>query len=274
MIRLFVACAPNHEDAESQAVLEWSVRKHASEPVEITWMKLERNGVFSNWVTSNWPTPFSGLRWAVPELCDFKGRAIYCDSDMIWMADIAELWNQPIPGGILAKSAGRLCVSLWDCEKVAPHCIRIKQLRADPENHRRARQALTQKPGLITPFSGNWNCLDGEDYDDLNHPDIKVIHYTSMKHQPHLPYALERLKKNGQKHWFDGQPLYHWREDLITLFDDLLIEAAQNGYTPKKYCEDPIYGDYKKLSVAHTGKPGWSKNYDRLLRSSRGKIPH
>ena len=65
-VRVFVGCAPNHEDAESQAVLEHSIRKHASLPVDITWMKLSRDPVspFSGWNTELWPTPFSGFRWA------------------------------------------------------------------------------------------------------------------------------------------------------------------------------------------------------------------
>jgi len=73
-IKIFVGCAPNYEDAESQAVLEWSIRKHASQPVEITWMMLSNDPetLFTQWETNKWSTPFSGLRWAVPELCDFK----------------------------------------------------------------------------------------------------------------------------------------------------------------------------------------------------------
>lgn len=43
MIRVFVGCAANHEDAESQSVLEYTLRKYASDDLEITWMKLSRD---------------------------------------------------------------------------------------------------------------------------------------------------------------------------------------------------------------------------------------
>ena len=39
-IKLFVGCAPNGEDAESQMVLEYTARKHSSLPIDIVWMKI------------------------------------------------------------------------------------------------------------------------------------------------------------------------------------------------------------------------------------------
>ena len=39
VIKLFVGCAPNGEDAESQMVLEYTARKHSSLPIDIVWMK-------------------------------------------------------------------------------------------------------------------------------------------------------------------------------------------------------------------------------------------
>jgi hypothetical protein len=114
MIRLFVGCAANHEDLESQAVLEWSIRKHASEPVEITWMRLSRDPAspWSGWATERWATPFSGFRWAIPEVCGFEGRAIYCDSDVIFMADVAELVAAAIPAGSCGARQGWRLVAL------------------------------------------------------------------------------------------------------------------------------------------------------------------
>src|SRR5215207_9690112 len=127
MIRVFVGCAANHEDIESQAVLEWSIRKHASEPVSITWMQLSRDPAspWSGWNTSQWVTPFSGFRWAIPAVCGYEGKAIYCDSDVIFMADIARLWDQEFESGkaVMAKGGNswRLCVSLWDCAEMQAH---------------------------------------------------------------------------------------------------------------------------------------------------------
>jgi len=256
MIRIFAGCAPNHEDAESQAVLEWSIAKHASEPFEITWLKLSRGGPLSGWNTINWPTPFSGFRWAVPELAGFEGRAIYTDSDVIFMDDIAGLWHQPIPEVVVARNASRLCVSLWDCNKAKSYMVPIDSLKQSIGNHAYMRFVFAHHNHIVTRFSGNWNCLDGENYASLDDIEIKAIHYTSMRFQPQIPYAVERLKQTGQSHWFDGEPATHWRKDLVLLFKSLLEEANANGYPTSRYCSDALYGHYRKASVANAGKPG------------------
>ena len=100
-VRVFVGCAPNGDDAESQAVLSYTARKHTTGPLWITWMVLSRDPAspWSGWRTDHWTTPFTGFRWAIPEVCGFKGRAIYMDSDMIVRADLRELWETPIPKG-------------------------------------------------------------------------------------------------------------------------------------------------------------------------------
>ena len=252
MIRVFVGCSPNHEDAESQAVLEYTLRHHASQDVDLTWMKLSHDGPFSGWRSDNWATPFTGFRWALPALCDYQGRAVYCDSDFIFRADIVELFHQPIPGHVLAKgTGGRLCLSLWDCAQC--HFMpTIEELRGAADANSLGRARL-QKHARVTPFKGAWNCLDselGRYRNKLNHPDIKAIHYTAMRHQPHLKYAVPRLTQQGRKHWFDGEIKPHWNPALQALFDRLLQNAAAAGYTVDRYCQDPLYGDYNKRSVA------------------------
>lgn len=254
MIRIFIGCAPNHEDAESQSVVEWSIRKHASEPVDITWMKLIRDPAspFHGWDTSQWPTPFSGFRWAVPELAGFEGRAIYMDSDVMVLADIAELWHQAIGRGkaVVANGHTRLCVSLWDCAAAKPYMLPIDELKRRPDNHSVMRRVMRNNSHIVQAFAGGqWNCLDGGDF-PASHPSIKAIHYSSMPHQPHIGLARKRLAKDGRDHWFDGTTTAHWRPDITALFHGLLAEAERNGYPVERYTQDPIYGEYDKRSVA------------------------
>ncbi len=264
-IRIFVGCAANGEDAESQAVLEYSIRRSASRPIEIVWMKLSRrpdspfySGGPGGWDTSKWATPFSGFRWAIPSLCGFKGKAIYMDSDVIVMRDIAELWGQEFtPGKIVMGKGGagwRYCVSLWNCAAAAGHLLPFAVLRSQPDAHRKMTHLLTHRPDLRQPFRGNWNCLDGEKYASLDDPEIGAIHYTDMSTQPQLRRALPRLEACGKTHWYDGPIREHWRPDLVELFDRLLIEAANCGFTVADYLKDPEFGEYKKASMA--GYPG------------------
>lgn len=260
-IRIFVGCAANGEDLESQAVLEYTLRKHTSQPVEIIWMRLSRDPAspfYSDgprgWQTQHWSTPFSGFRWAVPELCSFKGKAIYCDSDVIFRADVAELWEQPFRKGkvVLAKGgrdAWRFCVSLWDCEAAASYVPHLPRLQVRPEAHREL-VARFKGAAFVQPFEGNWNCIDLEDYADINDPDIKVIHYSAEDSQPQLKHAIPRLAAEGRKHWFDGKVKQHWRSELQKLFDDLLIEAEDHDFERERYMPPELFGAFKKQSHA------------------------
>src|SRR5262245_65743402 len=106
MIRIFVGCSANAEDAEAQAMLEYSLRHYASEPIDITWMMLSRDkdspwysSATAGWNTQLWATPFSVFRWAIPHVCKYQGKAIYMDVDMVARADIPQVWHQPIPPG-------------------------------------------------------------------------------------------------------------------------------------------------------------------------------
>lgn len=251
MIRIFIGCAANHEDAESQAVLEWSIRKHASQPVDITWMKLSRcdKCYFGGWDTSLWSTPFSGFRWAIPEMCNFEGKAIYMDSDVIVMDDIAKLWEQDIPGEsfLLGKGGGhwRICVSMFDCAKAKQHVKPISEQKKDRDYHKKMGALTRRRKDLVSSFYGNWNCLDNELKSETN---PKAIHYTYMASQPQLRHAIPRLAKKGENHWYDGQLQLGKYPEIDKLFDELLTEAEQNGYGVDRYTQDPIYGEYHKKS--------------------------
>lgn len=257
-IRIFVGCAPNHEDAESQAVLEWSIRKYASEPVDIEWMKLSRDPKsfwysdgLNGWQTSKWATPFSGFRWGIPERCNYEGKAIYTDSDVIVLSDIAELWNQKIPKGKLALAKGggswRYCVSLWNCAAFHPGVF--GDLQSDPSSHGKMTMFLSSNPDLTGAFEGDWNCLDGVGHSNLLDGKLKALHYTDMSSQPHLRYAIPRLAAEGRKHWFNGKVRRHPRKDVEELFDRFLQEAINNGYAPERYMQEPLYGEINKQSL-------------------------
>lgn len=256
-IRIFIGCAGNAEDAESQAVLEYTLRKHASEPLEIVWMRQTRDksSFWHGWDTSTWATPFTGFRWGIPAYCGYEGKAIYCDSDMICMADIAELNNQKIPNGkflLLRDKDGkfRCCTMLIDCKAAKPHIPEINKLKALPNQHGRMTAYLRGHLDLIGLFEGQWNCIDLKRATGINDPSVKMIHYSSMPHQVHLKHAIKRLAAKGQKHWYDGEIGPHWVPELQELFDRLLEEAKSAGYKPENYEPAEAFGDYRKKSFA------------------------
>jgi hypothetical protein len=236
-IKLFVGCAPNGEDAESQMVLEYTARKNSSLPIDITWMKHNKDpdSIWGGWNSQTWATPFSGFRWAIPEACDFKGQAIYMDSDMIILGDLAELWNEPFNQQapiIMMKGGWRTCVAKWDC-LTAKHVLpKVKEMKPEPYAHQMLFEELKKYPRLQQTFDRQWNNFDGEN-DSFG--DIKILHYTDMSTQPHLKYAFSRLKSEGRSHWFDGTIREHRRQGVQLLFDSMYFEALDSGMSPQDY---------------------------------------
>jgi hypothetical protein len=256
-IRIFVGCSGKDEDLEFQAVLHYSLEKFASEPIDLTWMRLSRDPQsfwFADpqkklgWRTDRWATPFSALRWGIPAACNFEGQAIYMDVDMIVMADIAELWNQEITQGAMLSKPEAICVTKYDCAKMArilPSLDEMKQVR-QYLNIRRKVLAC----GCIQRYKGNWNCLDlrkdtGGEYKDLHDPEIKVLHFTQIPTQPHLRHAMPRLAKEGRRHWYMTMPPRpHHRKDAVEFFDKMLAEAYEHGYRIENYRNPTPFGDY------------------------------
>ena len=94
-IPIFIGTSPNGEDRDIERIYEYSLRKNSSQDLQIHWMKLsdDKSSIWGGWNTSKWFTPFSGLRWAIPHACNFQGKAIYTDVDMINQKDISDLYN-------------------------------------------------------------------------------------------------------------------------------------------------------------------------------------
>lgn len=250
-IRLFVGADGTNCDLESQCVLEYSVRKHASEDVAITWMQQAASGPWSGWACGSGRTPFSHFRWSLPAVCGYQGRAIYTDSDFWFMADIAELWRQEIPGVLLSKQPkgklGKTCCLLFDCAKAKGHVPDLKTLRAMRDPQGTLSRYFKEHPSLSSGFAGNWNCIDGEGL-PLDDPRIKAIHYSRMEMQPHLlKYAIPRLRAEGKRHWYEPAPIFHHeRPDLQALFDQLYAEALEAGYTLEQYRVGAFAGAQRK----------------------------
>lgn len=161
-IRVFVGTAPEH--AKAERALEHSIRRHASAPVEINWMRV---GDFE--FKSVGPTGFTLYRWCIPHLCNHEGYAIYLDVDMILTADIAELYEYRKPGKWVCNGDIQGdCVSVIDCSavKLTPNEIR-GQRKWD------IRQQLKSIYDLSIP--NEWNAKDCYG---------KLIHFTDLRTQP------------------------------------------------------------------------------------------
>jgi hypothetical protein len=229
-IKVFVGCAPNGEDAESMMVLEYSIKKHCSMPVEIVWMMIsdDPNSFWHGWDSSEWGTPFSALRFGIPEYCNFEGQSLYMDSDVMVLADLAELWNLPWTNDtaiVQSRGSWRLCICKFHNERCRnnPAWPRVAQFKRHPTLYGLMLALIGKSKHYRQDFDIAWNNFDGEDNEPLEN--IKILHYTDMASQPHMKHAIPRLKKQGWAHWYDGEFRPHKRPDVVALFDKLYNEA-------------------------------------------------
>ena len=248
-IKLFVGCAPNGEDAESQMVLEYTARKHSSMPIDIVWMQHSNDPMnfWAGWKSSTWATPFSGFRWGIPAACGYEGQAIYMDSDMIILDDLAKLWNEPWDDSAIIQMKGgwRTCVAKWECRRAGEVLPTIGEIRENPHSHQQLFSSLQQHPHLVQKFDRQWNNFDGEN-DKIE--DIKILHYTDMSTQPHGKYAVPRLQEELRTHWFDGEFREHRRQDVQDTFDKYYEEAIESGLLPGDYYDLDNIVEYDKES--------------------------
>lgn len=85
MLNVFIGSDPRQPLAYN--VLQHSIRVNASEPVAITGLVLDQLPIKRRGLTE-----FTFSRFLVPWLCNFRGKALFLDADMVVTGDIAELF--------------------------------------------------------------------------------------------------------------------------------------------------------------------------------------
>jgi len=185
-------------------VLIYSLRKHTRRNLEITVF----NGTHNALETDDQPpvlaplslhlkyrnqTEFSLYRYLIPELCSFQGRAIYLDSDMICLADIATLFDLPMGQcDFLAKReyADRDGEKMWGLSVMLIDCQRTRFPLPEifheidqgtftyTEFSQMGKRFLARHPYEIGEIDPSWNVFDraGEN--------TRIIHYTNLFTQP------------------------------------------------------------------------------------------
>lgn len=251
-VRFFVGCDPRGGDAECMMAFEYSVMKNCSRPYSIVWMAIsnDTNSFWNGWNTSNWSTTFSGFRWGIPEYSNFEGKAIYCDSDQLWLSDPVELWENPFEEGKVAQAKllhpgdVRYCVMLWDNTLPDIEFPSIGEMKGDPDFHQKMIASMS-KNNLVQYFDRNFNNFDGE---DQAIEDIKLLHFTDMSSNPGVHMAIERMGR--ENHWYDGPIREHRRPEIKQVFEQYYQEAIDAGLRIEDYILDPD-ATYSKGSQAN-----------------------
>lgn len=205
-IRIFVGSDDRSEPTER--VLQYTIRIHTKHEVDITWMRAGdpgwgwtewyRGKEASQWTPKSgggWGTAFSAFRFAIPELCDFEGKALYMDSDQLVLGDVAELWKRDTGPGWESVNLKRTCVSVIDCAKMRGVFPPIAEMKRTGMNTRWYLTELMRQEKLSPTLPPLWNCFD-------NVPSgCKLLHWTNMRLQPwkpwpeHVRYSLHPSEK-------------------------------------------------------------------------------
>lgn len=219
-VRIFIGSSGKNRLEER--IFVRSLRRHASVPLEINIIDGDTGAVHLHdgrvlplpaGVTGGvkGATAFSLARFAIPEWCGYEGRALYCDSDQLVFADIAELARCELGGATLAAVRAReaICAPAyfrhflaslaspaadylltsvmvidcaqaraWDLRRIVADLgsrgVDYSELMFTGQEFR--RRFATR----VTALDPRWNCLD------RMVPGTKLLHFTDLRTQPWL----------------------------------------------------------------------------------------
>ncbi|MGZ8190250.1 MAG: glycosyltransferase [Methylococcaceae bacterium] len=229
-----VYIATQEEQMLAVKVLEYSIRKHSSQPVEI--YPLHQTNIHYREPKdprNKQRTPFSFQRFLIPQLNACRGRAIYLDSDMQLFRDINQLWNLPMGShDILTviphrseKRRLQFSVMLMDCEKLAWDIDAIiDDLDAGHLSYESLMYDMAVAKNIGVSIPSEWNCLEW-----FKENKSLLLHYTDMPTQP----WVSRKNKRG----------HLWMNDLI--------EAIDSGFIDINYVKKHIERGWVRPSLIY-----------------------
>ncbi len=186
-VRIFVGTEPAQYRAER--VFIWSIEQ-VRDPARVYELYLMKD--LAGFDRRSWLTGFTNYRFAIPHFTgrlssaiDGNGvnvRAIYNDTDQIYLADPGELFDTTMGShGFLSINDRDTSVMLIDCDQMAA----IWTLEAAQYKRRKALEATAREvPDLWGSLDPHWNARDSEYEADRS----KLLHYTTIHAQPWQPF--------------------------------------------------------------------------------------
>lgn len=176
-----------------QKVLEYSIRKHATKPVRIRAVEQSISRVGG--------TNFGFVRFGVPELMGWNGKAIYLDADQLVLSDIHELadalpdgkavalvtepvghfGDKPVPranqSSVMVMDCGQL--RDWDTSTLFANVIGNREpARAGSIHYRDFMMLSWMDSSRIASLDPGWNHFN------IVRPDTRLVHFSHVRTQP------------------------------------------------------------------------------------------
>lgn len=185
MLRVFIGA--DDRQPLSLNVLQHSITRRSSQPVSITPLILSQLPIKREGLTQ-----FTYSRYLVPWLCSFEGWALFLDSDMLVLGDIAELFKEAKEefAVMVVKNKMRFewpSLMLFNCAKCKMLTPEYVMKYASPQDFGWAN-------GQVGELPLEWNhCCN---YDE--HKPAKLAHYTQG-----VPIWFETKNSDYSKEWMD-----------------------------------------------------------------------
>jgi hypothetical protein len=246
-------------------VLEYSIRKNASLPVEVMPLFKSKITYPMPKEPSNRPrTPFSFQRFTIPELNGFKGKAIYVDSDMQVFVDIKDLWARDMKGvDILSASEmtgttrrPQFSVMLLNCDRLQWSVTDIVNMLDRGElNYEQLMYEMRVARSIEPSIEKEWNSLEHYDIGKT-----KLLHYTDMTRQPWL---------------FRNNPLtVVWLRELAEAIDEGFISWSEVRHHILAINVRPsIWYQLKRRSFDPAKLPGYITIFDSFFVAPHERTP-
>lgn len=140
-------------------------------------------------------TGFSFARWAIPEVCNYKGKGIYLDADMLVFSDISNLWDIEMNNAVIALVDGRndsftssgVKLTKNESSVFVLNCERANWTLKDVVNGLDGQYTYKQMMSdlcfldegeISRSIPRSWNSMD---YWDEN---VDLVHFTNVPTQP------------------------------------------------------------------------------------------
>ncbi|MEM7327824.1 MAG: glycosyltransferase [Pseudomonadota bacterium] len=188
-VRIFIGGDPTQ--VLGAKMFEYSVRQYASMSVKCEIINNDGLPVPAD-PNKRARTGFSFCRFKIPELCNYRGRAIYVDADMQVFTDIKDLWTRDfedswllyseLPDDGKGERIPQYSVMLLDCAKLDWDAkALVASLERDDMDYPKLMHHFSMMPSekKLPLLDYEWNSL--EHYEENK---TKLIHYTDMPTQP------------------------------------------------------------------------------------------
>jgi hypothetical protein len=268
-------------------VLEHSIRQHTQHPIEVIplFEAIRQAGITIPTPTNpalRPRTPFSFQRFAIPQLNNYKGRAIYLDSDMQVFQNIQTLWEWPFDGAEILSvfepsDSGRrpqYSVMVLNCEVLDWDIVTLVQaLEAGEWTYAQFLYDMAPARKIAQVLPTCWN-----DLERYVEGETALVHYTDMKIQPWLtldnPLAKLWCRELIAAVKTGDVPVELIREDVEKEWvrPSLLFQIEHGIIDPQKLPQPVIQHDQRTFVPPHVRQRLKLKATSNPLTSVKGKI--